>query len=122
MDVEKPLIWEAFEKQAFHKALESIWNIVSEANRYVDAQAPWTLRKTDPDRMATVLYVLAETIRRLGILVQPVMPDSAAKILDLVAVAPDARDFAALDQKLVPGTALPKPEPVFPRYVEEKAE
>ena len=67
--------------------------------------------------MATVLYVLAETIRRLGILVQPVMPDSAAKILDLVAVASDARDFAALDQRLTPGTPLPKPAPVFPRYV-----
>jgi methionyl-tRNA synthetase len=122
MEAEKPLIWDAFEKQAFHKALESIWSIVGEANRYVDAQAPWTLRKTDPERMATVLYVLIEAIRRVGILAQPVMPDSAAKILDLVAVAPDARSFAALDDVLVPGTALPKPAPVFPRYVDEDAD
>jgi methionyl-tRNA synthetase len=50
------------------------------------------------------------------------MPESAAKILDLVAVAPDARDFAALEQNLAPGTALPKPAPVFPRYVDEEAE
>jgi methionyl-tRNA synthetase len=50
------------------------------------------------------------------------MPDAAAKILDLVAVAPDARDFAALDRRLVAGTALPKPAPVFPRYVDETAD
>ena len=42
------------------------------ANRYVDEQAPWALKKTDPARMATVLYVLAETIRHLAILAQPV--------------------------------------------------
>lgn len=111
----------AFDQQQFHAALGAIWDVVGAANRYVDAQAPWALRKTDPDRMATVLYVLAETIRRVGILVQPVMPDAAAKILDLVAVAPDARDFAALGEALVPGTALPKPAPVFPRYVDEEA-
>jgi len=112
----------AFDQQAFHTALGAIWDVVGAANRYVDAQAPWALRKTDPDRMATVLYVLAETIRRVGILVQPVMPASATKILDLVAVAPDARDFAALGDALVPGAALPKPAPVFPRYVDEEAE
>ncbi|MEM9682987.1 MAG: methionine--tRNA ligase [Pseudomonadota bacterium] len=110
---------EAFDVQQFHVALTKVWEVVGAANRYVDAQAPWELRKTDPDRMATVLYVLAETIRQLGILVQPVMPDSGASILDLVAVAPEARNFAALDQKLVAGTALPKPKPVFPRYVDE---
>jgi methionyl-tRNA synthetase len=121
MKVELPVIRAAFDQQAFHKAIESIWNIVGEANRYVDGQAPWALRKSDPARMATVLYVLIEAIRRIGILVQPVMPKSGAKILDLVAVAPDARDFAALDQRLAPGTALPPPAPVFPRYVEAEA-
>jgi len=112
---------EAFDGQQFHTALTAIWEVVGAANRYVDAQAPWALRKTDPARMATVLYVLAETIRQLGILVQPVMPGSAAKILDLVAAAPDARDFAALPKRLAPGTPLPPPAPVFPRYVEPEA-
>jgi methionyl-tRNA synthetase len=110
-----------FGDQAFNRGLETIWKIVGDANRYVDAQAPWTLRKTDPLRMATVLYVLAETIRRLALLVQPVMPDSAAKMLDQLAVPADARDFARLGEggRLVPGTPLPKPEGVFPRFVEE---
>ena len=117
-----PQVRDSFDVQQFHVALTKIWEVVGAANRYVDAQAPWELRKSDPDRMATVLYVLAETIRQLGILVQPVMPDSGGKILDLVAVDADARNFAALDRRLEPGAALPKPKPVFPRYVDEADE
>lgn len=107
---------------AFHNALAEIWKVVGDANRYVDAQAPWELRKTDPDRMATVLYVVAETVRRLALLVQPFVPGSAAALLDLLAVDADARTFAAIspDHKLTPGTALPKPKGVFPRFVEEE--
>ena len=117
------LVREEFDKQAFHRGLEAIWKVVGDANRYVDAQAPWALRKTDPDRMATVLYVMAETIRHLAILVQPIMPGSAANMLDQLAVGPEARDFAHLgsDHALASGTELPKPSPVFPRYVDEEA-
>ena len=111
-------------QQSFHRALEAIWRVVGQANRYVDEQAPWALRKTDPARMATVLYVLAETIRHLGILTQPFMPDSCGRILDQLAVPQGARSFDVLGEKgrLIPGTALPKPEGVFPRYVEDDAE
>ncbi len=74
--------------------------------------------------MATVLYVLSETIRNLGILIQPVMPEAAARMLDQLEIAADARTFAHLgpDHALTPGTALPKPSPVFPRYVDDTAE
>jgi methionyl-tRNA synthetase len=108
--------------QAFHKALEATWEVVGAANRYVDEQAPWVLRKTDPARMDAVLYVLAEAIRHLAIMAQPVMPDSMSKMLDQLGVPADKRDFAALDDQLLPGTPLPKPEGVFPRYQEEVAE
>lgn len=103
-----------------HHALTAIWDVVGEANRYFAAQEPWALRKTDIERMRTVLYVTAEVIRRVGILVQPVIPESAEKLLDLLAVSSDQRDFSFVsdDARLVPGTALPAPEPVFPRYVE----
>jgi len=113
---------EEFDRQAFHRGLEAIWKVVGDANRYVDAQAPWALRKTDPERMATVLYVLADVIRRLAILVQPIMPDSASNMLDQLAVSADQRSFSALggDYAVAPGTELPKPSPVFPRYVEEE--
>ena len=108
--------------QAFHKALIAIWEVVGEANRYVDDQAPWTLRKTDPARMATVLYVLAETIRRLALVTQPFMPDAMARLLDQLGQPETARGFAALDGALEAGTPLPKPEGVFPRFVEEAAD
>ena len=84
-------------RQSSHQALEAIWRVIGNANRYVDAQAPWTLRKTDQARMATVLYVLAETIRQLAILTQPFMPTSSARILDLLAV--ENRDFTALGEQ-----------------------
>jgi len=105
---------------AIHKALEEQWRVIKDANIYVDDQAPWGLKKTDPARMATVLYVLAEAIRQLAILAQPVVPQATSQILDQLAVAEDARDFAVLDEsaRLVPGTALPAPEPAFPRFVE----
>ncbi|MFQ5784958.1 MAG: methionine--tRNA ligase [Alphaproteobacteria bacterium] len=108
--------------QAFHGALTRFWEVIGAANRYVDEQAPWSLRKSDPARMATVLYVLAETIRHLATLAQPFTPIGAAKILDQLAVAEEARQFARLGPggALVPGTLLPKPEGVFPRYVEER--
>ena len=107
-----------YRAQAFHRALEATWEVVSAANRYVDEQAPWALKKSDPPRMATVLYVLAETVRHLAILAQPVMPDAMARMLDQLAVPEDKRGFAALGEALAPGTALPKPQGVFPRYVE----
>ncbi len=113
-----------FGVQSFHRGLEAIWRVVGDANRYVDAQAPWELRKTDTARMQTVLYVLAETIRHLAILIQPVMPDAAENMLDQLAVDADARSFANLDSNhaLTAGKELPKPSPVFPRFVNEEAE
>ena len=90
--------------------LTAIWEVIGDANRYVDAQAPWALAKTDPVRRDTVLWVLAETIRRVTLLVQPFMPESTAKILDQLAVAPGKRVYAAFDEELVSGTALPPPQ------------
>ena len=111
----------AMAKQQIHKALEAIFEVVSAGDRYVDAMAPWALRKTDPDRMNSVLYTVAETVRRISIMCQPFMPESSGKLLDLVAVPQDKRDFANIDDALVGGTLLPKPEGVFPRYVEKVA-
>jgi methionyl-tRNA synthetase len=110
-------------KQLIHKAVASIIAVVSETDRYFAGQAPWALKKTDPDRMATVLYVTAEVVRQLAILLQPIVPQSAEKLLDLVATPADKRDFAALGEagRLVPGTELEAPTPVFPRYVAPEA-
>jgi methionyl-tRNA synthetase len=106
--------------QAFHKALEAIWVVIGDGNRYVDEQAPWTLKKTDSARMATVLYVLAEAIRCVALLVQPFMPTAMAAMLDQLSVPADQRTFAAIkaEHALKAGTPLPTPSGVFPRYVE----
>ncbi len=110
----------AMEDFAVHTALAEIWAVVAEANRYFASQEPWVLRKQDPARMGTVLYVTAEALRAIGILAQPFVPEAASRLLDLLAVPPSGRTFAAVGagQRLAAGTALPQPAPIFPRYVE----
>jgi methionyl-tRNA synthetase len=102
---------------AISRALDTIWKVVADTNRYFAGQEPWALKKTDPARMGTVLYVTAEVLRIVGILIQPYVPQSSAKLLDLLGVS--ARGFADLPKRLVSGGALPAPQPIFPRYVEE---
>ncbi|WP_416896910.1 MAG: methionine--tRNA ligase [Minwuia sp.] len=111
------------DREALHRAIGAIWTVVGDANRYVDAQAPWALRKQDPERMKTVLYVLAETVRQLGILIQPIMPDSGAAILGQLDIPEAGRGFDSLGDKarLAPGTPVARPTPVFPRYNSEAA-
>ena len=115
---------EAIDAFALHKALEIMWGLIADTNRYFASEEPWAHKKTNPERMATILYVTAEVTRQIGILVQAVMPESGAKLLDQLGVPGDARDFASLGPsgRLVPGTALPAPTPVFPRYVEPEGE
>lgn len=112
---------EAMKTQQIHHMLNAVWATVAEANRYFAGEAPWALAKTDPARQRTVLYVTAEVIRKVAILAQPVIPASAGKLLDILGVPENARDFAALATRSVPGTTLPAPAPVFPRYVEPAA-
>ncbi len=71
----------AMSTQQIHQALNAVWAVVAEANRYFAGEAPWALAKTDPPRQRTVLYVTAEVVRQVAILAQPVMPDSSAKLL-----------------------------------------
>ncbi|MBG1231581.1 methionine--tRNA ligase [Aestuariivirga litoralis] len=106
---------------AISKAMDVIWKVVAEANRYFAGEAPWGLKKTDPAKMETVLYVTAEVLRRVGLLVQPYVPQSAAKLLDALAVPQEERSFASFDTALKSGTPLPAPQPIFPRYVEPEA-
>jgi methionyl-tRNA synthetase len=112
-----------FDAQAMHLALEAIWLVLGAANKYFSAQQPWVLRKsTDPadrQRFETVLYITLEVLRIAALLVQPVTPDSAAKLLDQLGQPAEQRSFAAVGSRLVPGTVLPAPAAVFPRYQRE---
>ncbi len=109
------------DRLAFHDALEDVWKVIRAANAYIDHQAPWALRKTDAARMASVLNVLVEVIRCVATVLQPFMPGSMAAMLDQAGATPDARGLADLAVPLRPGTALPAPQGVFPRY-SDKAE
>jgi methionyl-tRNA synthetase len=112
---------EAMATQQIHQWLNAVWAVVAEANRYFAGEAPWALAKTDPARQGTVLYVTAEVVRQIAILTQPVMPAASAKLLDSLGIGEGAaRMFSALGGKtrIPPGTELPAPVGVFPRYVE----
>jgi methionyl-tRNA synthetase len=118
-----PKVRAEFDVPAMHLALEAIWLVLGAANRYFSAQEPWVLRKSDApadqQRFGAVLYTTLEVVRIAALLIQPVMPSSAAKLLDLLGQRDDQRDFTAVAVRLAPGTVLPKPEGVFPRYQTE---
>jgi len=109
-----------FDAQAMHLALESIWLVLGAANKYFSAQQPWVLRKSeaqaDQARFRTVLYTTLEVVRIATLLAQPVMPESAAKLLDQLGQRADQRAFSAIATRLAHGTVLPPPTAVFPRY------
>jgi methionyl-tRNA synthetase len=112
----------AYDRQEIHKSLEAIWAVVGDANRWFTAAAPWALKKTDPERMGTVLYVTAEVIRIVALMTQPVIPTASGKLLDALAQGEGARSFASVSKRLEPGITLPAPTPIFPKYVEPVVE
>jgi len=103
------------DQQLIHIVIEDIIDLSNRANTYIDHQSPWTLKKTDEEKMKSVLYVLAETIRYIAIILQPFVPDSATKILDQLSISKDERKFKHLSRNyaLKAGTEIPDPKGVF---------
>lgn len=107
---------EAFERLAFSHGLEAWMQAVFACNAYVDEQAPWALRKTDPERMKRVLATLCGCIRDLAVAVSPVVPSSSRRILDMLCIAAEDRDYAALVRESPENAVwVDHPAPVFPR-------
>jgi methionyl-tRNA synthetase len=110
------------------QAIEAWLRAVFACNQYIDAQAPWALRKTDPERMVAVLATLYEAIGDLAIAIQPIIPTSAAALLDAMGITTDARGYDAVEQGswypalLASGYVLPAPKPLFPRLELPQAE
>jgi methionyl-tRNA synthetase len=110
-----------FGELALSQGIEAWLRAVFACNQYIDAQAPWTLRKTDPERMIAVLGTLYQAIRDLAVAILPIIPSSAAKLLDQMGIPADERTFAAsLDQEAYArlagsGFKLEPPKPIFPR-------
>ena len=99
---------------AYQNALIAVTTLAGEANEYIDSEAPWKLKKDDPERMGAVLYVLAEIVRQAAIMLQPFCPQAAAKLLGQLGL-PEDQPFSSLAHPLKASTAFPAPEGVFPR-------
>ncbi|WP_455475394.1 methionine--tRNA ligase [Bartonella sp. B17] len=107
--------------QKMHLALAAVFSVVTNANRYFANEQPWSLRKNNPERFFTVLYVTVETLRRIGIMLLPFMPQSASKLLDSLAISEKDRLLHHVtNSKIKEGLDLPSPKPIFPRYILKK--
>ena len=113
---------EAMKSQALHQVLNAVWAVVADANRYFAGEAPWALAKTDPVRQGTVLYVTAEVIRQVAILVS-VHPELGREAAGSACGPGRATPFLRTGwaHRIAPGARLPPPVPVFPRYVDSEA-
>jgi methionyl-tRNA synthetase len=110
-----------FEALELSQGIEAWIRGVFACNQYIDAQAPWALRKTDPERMTAVLATLCEAIVDLAIAISPVIPVASAKLLDQMGVRAGERDFTVLADTeryarlAALGFTLAPPSPIFPR-------
>ncbi|WP_342224710.1 methionine--tRNA ligase [Rickettsia endosymbiont of Urophora cardui] len=106
------------EKTEINKILDNIINLAEEANIYIDSEAPWNLKKTDPEKMLEVLYALLETLRYIAIMLQAFMPSSAGKMLDQLGVNTEERLFKhlSLEFALTPDSSILEPAIIFPRF------
>ncbi|NQX93732.1 MAG: methionine--tRNA ligase, partial [Erythrobacter sp.] len=111
-----------FDSFEFSVGIDAWMKVIYECNQYIDDQAPWTLKKTDPDRMAGVLMTLLRTLRDLAIAIQPVVPTKAGLLLDQLGIADDKRAYSDIQDggewyyaHINSGFRLEKPTPLFPR-------
>jgi methionyl-tRNA synthetase len=115
--------WLAYEKHLqsydFHLALNDIWDVVGSVDKLITAREPWVMAKTDPAALAKLLYVLAETIRQIAVMLWPFMPETAEKILERLGCAGSIGNEPLSELQvwglLKSGTKVVKGEPLFPR-------
>jgi len=105
---------------AFNKYLQTAWQLVTRANRYVEENAPWSLaKKNDMERLASVLYNLAESLRIIGLTLYPVIPGTAQKIWKSIGVGKEIKSCRMQNEQawggLKPGTSIQPGEQLFPR-------
>lgn len=111
---------EAFEKLALQQGVEVWLQAVFACNAYIDSEAPWALRKTDPERMETVLATLYICIAQLAVAIQPVIPASSTKLLDMMGIPVSNRTYAGVREPWYSSLAksgfqISAPTPLFPR-------
>ncbi|MBB5346883.1 methionine--tRNA ligase [Desulfoprunum benzoelyticum] len=122
-----PIYGEAMDGFQFHRALQAVWEVISQANKYIVTNEPWVLAK-DPTRSArlhTVLYNLTECLRLLTMVLRPIMPGAAAKMARGLGLDPEHELVSSLSMcgrwGLLPvGTELQPTAALFPRVEKEK--
>ncbi len=110
---------ERLERLGLHEALTAVWELVTRANRYVEENAPWKLAKdqTQAERLDAVLYHLAESVRLISVLIQPVMPDISSRIRVQLGLGDDLPTIDELAWGKLPATIqIQKPTPLFPKH------
>ena len=117
---------ERMEAYAPHEALAEVFKVIQRANKYIDENAPWVLAKdlgANGDRLAHVLYVLLETARICGVLLQPFMPGSCEKIFAQIGAPEGVRDWESVGRwgALPEGASVTKGENLFPRIDMDQA-
>jgi len=113
------------EHYSFHKALISIWELVRAANRYIDEAAPWTLfKKKETERLDTVVFHILESLRFIGVLIYPFIPETAENLLGQLGLPEDHTSRKSIESwgGLPPGTRVNKGAPLFPRIDKDQAE
>lgn len=105
--------------QQIDRCLKAIFTIISLTNRYFANEEPWVLKNTNPERFSTVLYNTLEILRKIAIILQAFLPDSANKLLNMLAINENERSFMHINNILKTGVLLPKSEVLFPRYINE---
>ena len=113
-----PTLRSHVDELALHRTTQSLAAVVQQANRYIDTQAPWALRKSDPERMGTVLWVLCEALRHVALLQQPITPTIAASLLDQLGVEHSERTFSSVGPAgaLQGGVPMTAPSIIVPRH------
>jgi len=107
----------ALDEFAFQRALTAIWAFVGSVNGYVDTTQPWALAKdeTQRTRLDVVLYALGESLRFLGIMLTPFLPDAATKIRVGLGQSGEPTLADAVWGRLAAGTRVQKVSGLFPR-------
>ena len=106
---------------AFNRALSRIWEFIALVNRYVDKTAPWKLAKKEgqSERLETVLWTLAESIRVISLLIYPFLPETTHEIRRKIGLFPEVHTENTEWGHTKPGTVVKKGENLFTRIREE---
>ena len=120
MDITKNNIVKLMDDYLLTDSLEEIWKMVKKCNSYIDSQAPWELKKTNLNRMNTVLYVLISLIKKISFLTQSFIPEGSNKILNILSIPDKERGHDFYDKQIKPGQIILEPKPIYPRIDQEK--